>query len=138
MKPREQNKYGRLDFKLFCCFVVVVVFYCFFDHDLDHDQNNDNDNEQSQRLETIETLLTFLTIENNNLNIHSEPSIKSDRGQHWQFLRCFKNRKFGKSESQNVPLFSEGQLKRKCIFIQDVTDVNGGNVFVQFGLNTTR
>ena len=26
---------------------------------------------------------------NNNLNIHSEPSIKSDRGQHSQFLWCF-------------------------------------------------
>ena len=31
----------------------------------------------------------LLTNENNNLNIHSEPSIKSDRGQHSQFLRCF-------------------------------------------------
>ena len=52
-------------------------------------KDNDNDKEQSSRLETIETLLTFLAIENNNLNIHSQPSIKSDRGQHSQFLRCF-------------------------------------------------
>ena len=29
---------------------------------------------------TFETLITFLTIENNNLNIHSDPWIKSDRG----------------------------------------------------------
>ena len=28
---------------------------------------------------TFETLVTFLTIENNNLNIHSDPWIKSDR-----------------------------------------------------------
>ena len=62
--------------------------------------NDKNDKEQSQRLDTIETLLTFLTfpaskknktfltIENNNLNIHSESSIRSDRGRHWEFLRC--------------------------------------------------
>ena len=30
----------------------------------------------------IETLITFLTLENNNLNIHCHPSIKSDTGQH--------------------------------------------------------
>jgi len=28
---------------------------------------------QSQRLVTFDTLITFLTIENNNLNIHSDP-----------------------------------------------------------------
>ena len=32
-----------------------------------------------KELETFETLITFLTIENNNLNIHSNPWIKSDR-----------------------------------------------------------
>ena len=36
-----------------------------------------------------ETQITFLTIENNNINIHGDPSIKSDKGQHLQFLRCF-------------------------------------------------
>ena len=39
--------------------------------------------EKSKRLETFkttETMLTFLTIENNNLNIHSDSSIKSERG----------------------------------------------------------
>ena len=39
--------------------------------------------EQSQRLKTIyKTLITFLTIENNNLKTHSDSSIKSDMGQH--------------------------------------------------------
>ena len=38
---------------------------------------------------TFETLITFLTIENNNPKIHIDPSIKSDIGQHSQFLRCF-------------------------------------------------
>ena len=33
---------------------------------------------------TIETLITFLTIENKNLNIHSDSSIMSDMGQHSQ------------------------------------------------------
>ena len=28
---------------------------------------------------TFETLITFLTIENNNLKIHGDPRIKSDR-----------------------------------------------------------
>jgi len=32
---------------------------------------------------------TFLTIENNNPNNHIDPSIKRNRGQHLQFLRCF-------------------------------------------------
>ena len=35
--------------------------------------------DQSSRLVTFETLITFMTIENNNLNIHSVPWIKSDR-----------------------------------------------------------
>ena len=35
--------------------------------------------DQYERLVTFETLITFLTIENNNLNIHSYPWIKSDR-----------------------------------------------------------
>ena len=43
--------------------------------------------EQSKRLVTIETLITFL--ENINLNIHSDPSIKRDKGQHSQFFPCF-------------------------------------------------
>ena len=34
------------------------------------------------------SLITFLTIENNNLNIHGFASIKSDKDQHSQFLRC--------------------------------------------------
>ena len=29
-----------------------------------------------------ETLIIFLTIENNNPGIHSNPSIKNDKGQH--------------------------------------------------------
>ena len=33
-------------------------------------------------------MITFLTNENNNHNIHNDPSIKRDRGQHLQFLRC--------------------------------------------------
>ena len=33
--------------------------------------------------------IIFLTIENNNLKIHCDPSIKSDKRQHLQFLRCF-------------------------------------------------
>ena len=45
--------------------------------------------EQSWRLVTFETLITSLTIENNNLNIHSDSSIKSNMGKHSQFLRCF-------------------------------------------------
>ena len=49
-------------------------------------KDNDNDKGQTWRLEIIETLFAFLTIEKNNLNIKSEPSIKSDRGQHSQFL----------------------------------------------------
>ena len=52
-------------------------------------KDNDNDKGQSWRLEIIETLFAFLTIEKNNLNIKSEPSIKSDRGQHSQFSQCF-------------------------------------------------
>ena len=35
--------------------------------------------EHSKSLATFETLITFLTIENNNLNIYSYPWIKSDR-----------------------------------------------------------
>ena len=36
---------------------------------------------------TFETLITFLTIENNNPNIYRNPSIRSDTGRHSQFLR---------------------------------------------------
>ena len=57
-------------------------------------------------LETIEALLTFLTIENNNLNIQSDSSKESDRGQHcnvwgkFGFLRKFWifRKEFGPSE----------------------------------------
>ena len=51
------------------------------DQQQDNDKGKDNDNhkEQSQRLVTFVTLITFLTIENNNLNIHSDPWLKSDR-----------------------------------------------------------
>ena len=35
--------------------------------------------DQFERLVTFETLITFLTIKNNNLNIHSDPWIESDR-----------------------------------------------------------
>ena len=35
--------------------------------------------ERPKRLVTFETLITFLTIKNNNLNIHSDPWIESDR-----------------------------------------------------------
>ena len=47
-----------------------------------------NIKEQSKRIQTIETLITFLTIEKNNLNINSDSSIKSDMGQHSQFFSC--------------------------------------------------
>ena len=49
------------------------------DKDKDNEKDKDNDNckntlkEQSQRLVAFVTLVTFLTIENNNLNIHSDP-----------------------------------------------------------------
>ena len=45
--------------------------------------------ELSQRFVTFYTLITFLTIENNIQNIHSDPPIKSDSGQYSQFLQCF-------------------------------------------------
>ena len=39
---------------------------------------------------TYLAMVTLLTIQNNSLNIHNDPSIKSDiRGQHSQFLRSF-------------------------------------------------
>ena len=37
---------------------------------------------RKQGLLNIKTLLTFLTLENNNLNFHWYPSIKSGTGQH--------------------------------------------------------
>ena len=40
----------------------------------------------SKILVNIETLITFLTLESNNLNIHCHPSIKSNMGQHLQFF----------------------------------------------------
>ena len=40
----------------------------------------------SHRRDFRQLILTFLTIENNNINFNIEPSIKSDRGQHLQFL----------------------------------------------------
>ena len=49
------------------------------DKDKYNEKDKDNDNckntlkEQSQRLVAFVTLVTFLTIENNNLNIHSDP-----------------------------------------------------------------
>ena len=55
------------------------------DKDKDNGKDKDDDNckntlkEQSQRLVAFVTLVTFLTIEKNNLNIHSDPWIKSDR-----------------------------------------------------------
>ena len=36
----------------------------------------------------IETLITFLTLENNNLYNHCHPSIQRDMGHHSQFLWC--------------------------------------------------
>ena len=60
------------------------------DKDKYSEKDNDNDNWRTpaqNRLVTFETLITFLTIENNNLNIHSDPSIKSDRDSiHNSFL----------------------------------------------------
>ena len=48
------------------------------------------DNRQWQRQRHWEnSLITFLTLENNNLDIHFLPSTKSDKGQHLQFLQCF-------------------------------------------------
>ena len=38
---------------------------------------------------TFETLITFLTIENNNRNIHSDPWIKSDRDSIRNFCDVF-------------------------------------------------
>ena len=38
---------------------------------------------------TLETLITFLTIENNNINNCIVSLNKERRGQHSQFLRCF-------------------------------------------------
>ena len=60
-----------------------------------HEENDDNDDndtentlkERSLRCVLFETLVAFLTIENNNHIIHSDPSIKSDRGLHLQFLQ---------------------------------------------------
>ena len=40
----------------------------------------------SKILVNIETLITFLTLESNNLNIHCHPSIKSNMGKHLQFF----------------------------------------------------
>ena len=44
---------------------------------------------QSWRLATLETLITILTIENLNSDHLWDLAIKSDAGQHLQFLRCF-------------------------------------------------
>ena len=44
--------------------------------------------EQSQTLMAIETLITFLTIDNNNHNIHCNPRMKIDWGQNSQLLQC--------------------------------------------------
>ena len=54
------------------------------DQQKDNDKDKDNDkwrtpSKNNPRPLTFETLITFLTIENNNLNIHSDPWIKSDR-----------------------------------------------------------
>ena len=43
---------------------------------------------QSWRLATLETLITILTIENLNSDHLWDLAIKSDAGQHLQFLRC--------------------------------------------------
>ena len=42
------------------------------------------------KLATFKTLFTFQTIENNNLNVNSDPSMKSEVGQHSQFMQYFK------------------------------------------------
>ena len=47
--------------------------------DQQKDNNKDKDNDKDKHIVTFETLITFLTIENNNLNIQSYPWIKSDR-----------------------------------------------------------
>ena len=47
--------------------------------DQQKDNNKDKDNDKGKDIVTFETLITFLTIENNNLNIHSDLWIKSDR-----------------------------------------------------------
>ena len=58
---------------------------------------------QSQRLVTFETLITILTIENLNSWQSLLPKIKSDTGQHSQFLRCFgKNVAFFSLQFYNV------------------------------------
>ena len=56
---------------------------------------NEKSYQRSTGVKTTRVLVPFQifekkTIENNNHNIHSDPSIKSDRGQHSQFLQCFK------------------------------------------------
>ena len=45
----------------------------------DKDKDNDKDNDKDKDSVTVKTLITFLTIENRNLNIQSYPWIKSDR-----------------------------------------------------------
>ena len=54
--------------------------------DGDNEDNEENDNSEDNDiektpwiLEICETLITFLAIENNNLIIHSDPWIKSER-----------------------------------------------------------
>ena len=54
------------------------------DQQKDNDKDKDNDkwrtpSKNDPRPLTFETLITFLTIENNNLNIRSDPWLKSDR-----------------------------------------------------------
>ena len=46
---------------------------------------------QSWRLATLETLITILTIENLNSDHLWDLAIKSDAGQHLQFLQCLYN-----------------------------------------------
>ena len=45
----------------------------------DQQKDNNKDNDKDKDIVTFETLIAFRTIENNNLNIHSDPWIKTDR-----------------------------------------------------------
>ena len=64
---------------------LIFYPYCwpsFFTHIFDNLKDGTGDL-------TFETLITILTIENLNSDIHSYLTINCDTGQHSQFLRCF-------------------------------------------------
>ena len=58
--------------------------------------------EQSKRLVNIETLITFLTLENNNINILYHPPIKSDMGQNRNFCNVLR---YSSDSKHNITIF---------------------------------